>query len=112
MNPAQCAAVDYIPFLVAAQQSFTGSAAARCQPEAPLAPAPDAFTRLLRRPPPDREAPWPEPQGLARRQAGGAGAGHHPGPALRQGNGTGVLTLERPAPASGMGHQPADLVVD
>ena len=47
MNPARSEPLDYINFLVAAQKSFTCSEAARCQPDAPGAPAHDAFTRLL-----------------------------------------------------------------
>ena len=65
MNPAKCDAVDYIQFLVAAQKRFACSEAARWQPESPQAPAHDAFTRLLRRQPPDTEALWQETQGLA-----------------------------------------------
>ena len=69
MNPAKCAALDYIPFLVAAQQSFTCQDAARCQPEGAAAPAHDAFTRLLQRKPPDTAALWPETRDLARLDA-------------------------------------------
>ena len=58
MNPAKSEPLDYINFLVAAQQSFTCVEAARCQPAVPEAPAHDAFTRLLRRQPPDTEALW------------------------------------------------------
>ena len=70
MNPAKCDAADYIQFLAAAQKRFTCSEAARCQPESPQAPAHDAFTRLLRRQPPDTEALWQETQGLVRREEG------------------------------------------
>ena len=70
MNPARSEPLDYINFLVAAQKSFTCSEAARCQPDAPGAPAHDAFTRLLRRHPPDTEALWRETQGLVQREGG------------------------------------------
>jgi hypothetical protein len=60
MNPAQCDALDYIHFLVAAQKSFSCTEAARCQPREEGAPAHDAFTRLLRRQPLDTEALWQE----------------------------------------------------
>lgn len=70
MNPAKCDALDYIQFLVAAQKSFSCTEAARCQPDQEGAPAHDAFTRLLRRQPPDTEALWQETQGLIARDAG------------------------------------------
>lgn len=70
MNPVRCDALDYIHFLVAAQKSFTCSEAARCQPESEGAPAHDAFTRLLRRQPPDTEALWQETRGLVQLEAG------------------------------------------
>jgi hypothetical protein len=70
MNPARSGPLDYINFLVAAQKSFTCSEAARCQPETPAAPAHDAFTRLLRRQPPDTEALWQETRGLAQLEGG------------------------------------------
>ena len=70
MNPAKCDALDYIHFLVAAQRSFTCQEAARCQPEAPAAPAHDAFTRLLQWEPPDPAALGPETRELALPDAG------------------------------------------
>ena len=70
MNPAKCDTLDYINFLVAAQKSFTCSEAARCQPESSAAPAHDAFSRLLRRQPPDTEALWQETQGLVQLKSG------------------------------------------
>ncbi len=70
MNPARSKPLDYINFLVAAQKSFTCSEAARCQPGAPDAPAHGAFTRLLRRQPPDTEALWRETRDLARLEEG------------------------------------------
>jgi putative transposase len=70
MNPPKCDALDYIHFLVAAQKSFSCTEAARCQPDQEGALAHDAFTRLLRRQPPDTEALWQETQGLIARDAG------------------------------------------
>lgn len=70
MNPARSRPQDYINFLVAAQKSFTCSEAARCQPKSGEAPAHDAFTRLLRRQPPDTEALWQETRGLAQLEGG------------------------------------------
>jgi hypothetical protein len=70
MNAARCDELDYIQFLVAAQGVFSCTEAARCQPAAPEAPAHDAFTRLLRRQPPDTEALWREVRPLAERKAG------------------------------------------
>jgi len=56
MNPPKCDDLDSIHFLIAAQKVFTCTEAARCAPEGERAPAHDAFTRLLPRPPPDAEA--------------------------------------------------------
>ena len=56
MNPPKWDDLDSIHFLIAAQKVFTGTEAARCAPEEERAPAHDAFTRLLPRPPPDTEA--------------------------------------------------------
>ena len=70
MNAACCDELDYIQFLVAAQGVFTGTEAARCQPAAPAAPAHDAFTRLLRRQPPDTAALWREVCPLVDRKSG------------------------------------------
>ena len=70
MNPARSEPLDYINFLVAAQKSFTCAEASRCQPGGPEAPAHDAFTRLLRRQPPDTEALWRETRGLAQLEGG------------------------------------------
>lgn len=62
MNPPKCDDLDYIHFLIAAQQVFTCTEAARSQPHAGTdeAPAHDAFTRLLQRQPPETEALWQE----------------------------------------------------
>jgi putative transposase len=56
MNPPRWDDLDSIHFRIAAQKGFTGTEAARCAPEEERAPAHDAFTRLLPRPPPDTEA--------------------------------------------------------
>jgi putative transposase len=58
MNPPKADELDYIHFLIAAQNVFTCTEAARCQPNHLDPPAHDAFTRLLSREPPDTEALW------------------------------------------------------
>ena len=64
MNPARCDDLDYIQFLIAAQTVFSNMEAARCSPRVGAErPAHDAYTRLLRRQPPDSEALWAEVQG-------------------------------------------------
>lgn len=60
---------DDLQFLLAAQRVYTGTEAARCQPEGEQAPAHDAFTRLLAQPA-DPQALWGEAQGLVQREAG------------------------------------------
>ena len=70
MNPARWDELDYIQFLVTAQGVLTCSQATRCQPASPGAPAHDAFTRLLRRQPPDTAALWQEVAPLVEREAG------------------------------------------
>jgi putative transposase len=70
MNHPRCSDLDYIHFLIAAQKAFTCTEAARCQPEKPLSPAHDAFTRLLKRQPPDTEALWREAQTVVNREKG------------------------------------------
>ncbi|MFA5870133.1 MAG: transposase, partial [Candidatus Bathyarchaeia archaeon] len=52
------------------QKVFTCTEAARCQPEKPLSPAHDAFTRLLKRQPPDTGALWREAQTVVNREKG------------------------------------------
>ena len=71
MNPAKDDARDYIHFPGAAQRSFTGQEAARCQPEDAAAPAYDAFTPLLQREPPDKAALGLETRELTLPDAGG-----------------------------------------
>jgi hypothetical protein len=70
MNPPRCTDLDYIQFLIAAQKTFTCTEAARCQPETPTSPAHDAFTRLLKRQPPDTGALWREAQTVVSREEG------------------------------------------
>jgi hypothetical protein len=63
MNPTRCDDLDYIHFLIAAQTVFSNTEAARCDPRVGAErPAHDAYTRLLRRQPPDSSALWAEVQ--------------------------------------------------
>jgi hypothetical protein len=70
MNAPRCSEHDYIAFLIAAQRVFSCTEAARCQPDAPMAPAHDAFTRLLTRVPPDTAALWDEARPFVRPREG------------------------------------------
>ena len=70
MNPPKADDLYYIHFLIAAQKVFTATEAARCQPGNPDPPAHDAFTRLLRREPPDTEALWEEARTLVEPEQG------------------------------------------
>ena len=58
MNAPKVDELDYIHFLVAAQRVFTTTEAARVREGEPNVPAHDAYTRLLKRIPPDTEALW------------------------------------------------------
>lgn len=60
MNPPKCDEMDYINFLIAAQRVFSSLEASRTHPAEALAPAHDAYTRLLQRLPPDSNALWEE----------------------------------------------------
>ena len=60
MNPPKCDEMDYINFLIAAQQVFTSVEASQTHPAEEQAPAHDAYTRLLKRLPPDSQALWQE----------------------------------------------------
>ena len=60
MNAPKVDELDYIHFLVAAQGVFSTTEAARIREGEPDAPAHDAYTRLLKRIPPDTEALWRE----------------------------------------------------
>jgi hypothetical protein len=60
MNPPKCDEMDYINFLIAAQRVFSSVEASQTHPAGELAPAHDAYTRLLQRLPPDSQALWEE----------------------------------------------------
>jgi hypothetical protein len=62
--------MDYINFLIAAQQVFSHVEASRTHPAEEQAPAHDAYTRLLMRLPPDSEMLWQEVEPLVERKAG------------------------------------------
>jgi hypothetical protein len=64
MNPPKCDEMDYINFLIAAQRVFSSVEASHTHPAEEQAPAHNAYTRLLRRLPPDSQALWQEVQGL------------------------------------------------
>lgn len=70
MNPAKCDDLDYIQFLIAAQQTFTATEAARTHPAEEDGPAHDAYTRLLHRTQSDEEARWQEGEPLVEQQRG------------------------------------------
>lgn len=71
MNAARCDDLDYIQFLIAAQTVYSNTEAARCDPRAERErPAHDAYTRLLRRQPPDSAALWAEVQSCIRLDGG------------------------------------------
>ena len=60
MNPPKCDEMDYINFLIAAQRVFSSVEASQTHPAEEQAPAHDAYTRLLKRLPPDSQALWQE----------------------------------------------------
>jgi putative transposase len=63
MNPPKCDELDYIHFLVAAQNVFSNTEAARCHPSADMnGPAHDAYMRLLYWCQADGNALWEEMQ--------------------------------------------------
>jgi len=70
MNPPKCDEMDYINFLIAAQQVFSSVEASRTHPAEGQAPAHDAYTRLLKRLPPDSDALWREVKPLVNRKKG------------------------------------------
>jgi hypothetical protein len=53
MSAPEVHASDYIDFLIVTPKAYSGTEAARVQPDDPDAPAHDAFTRLLTRLEPD-----------------------------------------------------------
>ncbi len=70
MNPPKCDDLDYINFLIAAQQVFSNVEAAKTHPAEEQAPAHDAYTRLLQRMPPDSQQLWHEVAPLIQREQG------------------------------------------
>lgn len=70
MNPPKCDEMDYINFLIAAQQVFSHVEASRSHPVEEHAPAHDAYTRLLQRLQPDSEMLWQEVESLVDRKKG------------------------------------------
>jgi putative transposase len=70
MNRPKCDELDYINFLIAAQQVFSSVEASRTHPAEERAPAHDAYTRLLKRVPPDSEKLWQEVEELVKRKQG------------------------------------------
>ena len=62
--------MDYINFLIAAQQVFSNVEAARTHPAEEHAPAHDAYTRLLQRVPPDSARLWQEVEALIAKRTG------------------------------------------
>ena len=70
MNPPKCNDLDYIQFLIASQNTFTATEAAKTHPDGEEGPAHDAYTRLLYRTQSDGHALWQEVKSLVALQAG------------------------------------------
>ena len=70
MNPPKVTDEDYINFLIATPKVYSATEAARVQPEKPVMPAHDAFTRLLHRLEPDAATLWREAARQVERQRG------------------------------------------
>lgn len=70
MNPPKCDEMDYINFLVAAQQIFSSIEASKTHPAQADGPAHDAYTRLLKRLPPDSNMLWQEVEPLVEKKSG------------------------------------------
>src|SRR5512144_2168153 len=70
MNPPKVTDQDYINFLIATPKVYSTTEAARVQPEKPMRPAHDAFSRLLHRLEPDAATLWQEADGQVERHAG------------------------------------------
>mgnify|MGYP000724160030 CR=1 FL=1 len=70
MNPPKCEELDYINFLIAAQRVFSSTEASRTHPAEEQGPAHDAYTRLLKRIPPDSQMLWQEVEPLIERKTG------------------------------------------
>jgi putative transposase len=70
MNPPKCDEMDYINFLIAAQNVFSSVEASRTHPAEDKPPAHDAYTRLLKRLPPDSKMLWQEVEPLVEKKVG------------------------------------------
>jgi len=70
MNPPKVTDEDYLNFLIATPKGYSATEAARVQPEKPMRPAQDAFTRLLHRLEPDAATRWHEAAGQGERPRG------------------------------------------
>lgn len=70
MNPPKVDEYDYIQFLLAAQRVFSAVEASKVGSGEPVAPAHDAYTRLLQRLPPDSQALWQEVEELVLKAKG------------------------------------------
>jgi putative transposase len=70
MNQPRCTDINYIDFLVATPHAVSALEAARVQPSHAVAPAHDAFTRLLHRLEPDPATLWQEVAPLVERTHG------------------------------------------
>jgi hypothetical protein len=70
MNRPRCDELDYINFLIAAQTVFSSVEASQTHPVEEQTPAHDAYTRLLKRLPPDSQALWQEVRQLVKLKKG------------------------------------------
>lgn len=70
MNLPRCDELDYINFLIAAQTVFSSVEASQTHPAEEQTPAHDAYTRLLKRLPPDSQALWQEVRQLVKLKKG------------------------------------------
>lgn len=70
MNPPKVDELDYIQFLIAAQQVFSTVEAAKVRSGEKAAPAHDAYTRLLQRIPPDSQRLWHEVEPFVEKEEG------------------------------------------
>ncbi|HYQ93107.1 MAG TPA: transposase [Candidatus Competibacteraceae bacterium] len=70
MNPPKGSDEDYINLLIATPKGYSATEAARVQPEKPMVPTHDAFTRLLHRLEPDAATLWREAAGQVERHHG------------------------------------------
>ena len=70
MNPPKVDEFDYIQFLLAAQRVFSTVEASKVVSCDDVAPAHDAYTRLLQRIPPDSQVLWQEIEQLVLKAKG------------------------------------------